>query len=494
MANLLEPTIELIACDFLPDNLIDPTFNDLYPYLGPLIDWALPPPPSMENYPLDALISQLNLHYNSGEAVEAYFNKFIKPIVGTAPAISLAFKLLGLDATISEWYEQSVPTAPFLFVITFNTYPANLDINALLDLIFALKNERSWPTTIRMAECLDNLVWDIGYLDTEPMDASEGYLTVDNYTLCLYEYFAPETTTITYTPFEMFKGIYSQAYKIGEYYMWDYNDLDEAWNDFWDTVDEGRETITEIYYTYYLPNSTCLLYADTPTRPSSDYTWAFTPICTDYGFGTFLATEDGSPLEYDLAEIDRQTNYCQALLTNIELYWTATYESQLVWSDGISVLDDGTGSIAEYIDTGPQQTWDGTCILDDFYLQVTPITQLFFVNHSQLTPDPFDELCVSTQLTIQMDFFDASALTGSAEQGQIVSWPWFVGVAFNNVTLPFAYESHLTLDITGIPSGALIDEEGDWIVDESGDPIVYSTGSIMNFSDPAESDLIGAIL
>jgi len=44
MANLLNPPIELIACDFLPDNLLDPTFNDLFPYLGPVIDHVLPPP------------------------------------------------------------------------------------------------------------------------------------------------------------------------------------------------------------------------------------------------------------------------------------------------------------------------------------------------------------------------------------------------------------------------------------------------------------------
>lgn len=488
MANLLNPPIELIATDFLSDNLLDPTFNDLFPYLGPVIDHALGDPPSMENYPLDALIGEIGLQYHDQEAVAAYFNKFIKPIVGTAPAIALAFDLLGIDASISEWYAQDVPTAPFLFVITLNTLPTNFDMNAMLDLIFALKNERSWPTAIRMAECSTNLVWDIGSFDTEPMDASEGFLTTEGYTLCLYEYFTPETASTSMNQYIEFTGIYAQAYSMNEAMRWDYADLDDSWNEFWDVTSEGRESVTERYYTYTLPGSSCLLPLDNPLYPSTnpstyadgvvsgwpffvspDYTYAgtiqnfggsLTPICTDLSFTFFLADDQGNPISYDYSEIvaDPTQAYCPSVLTGITLTWTGTCESQLVWSDW-GTLDDGTGSMVEYTDYGPVQTWDGTCILDDFNVTTFPVTQLFFETHSELVDisSMSETLMTLVSSTCYIGgwplFLGPGLSSGVYEESEVtraspLSWPLFMsgGSPVGPVRLPLIYENHRTVD------------------------------------------------
>lgn len=163
-------TIDLTAFDFLPDNLQDD--NELYPWLAPLIDHALPPPGEIDFFQIEDLITRLGVKYESPEAVNAYFNKFIKPILGTRPAMQFAFDLIGTSAKIIEWFESEVPVPQFKFIIEFETYPGTFDFSALLDLIYTLKNERSWPTAIRMAECADNLILDYGYLDREPMSAS----------------------------------------------------------------------------------------------------------------------------------------------------------------------------------------------------------------------------------------------------------------------------------------------------------------------------------
>jgi hypothetical protein len=241
--------------------------------------------------------------------------------------------------------------------------------------------------------------------------------------------------------------------------MWDYSSLDEAWNEFWDVTFEGRKSITDRYYAYTLPGSSCLLPLDNPLYPSvnpettaagivsgwpffvsPDYTYAgtvqnfggsLTPMCTDTAYGFFLADDQGNPISYDYSEIvaDPTQAYCPSVLTGITLTWTGTCESQLVWSDW-GTLDDGTGSMVEYTDYGPVQTWDGTCILDDFHVTTFPVTQLFVETHSE--------------------WVDLGALSESLDllSGTLMSWPLFYSATSTvmNVLFPMIYENHRTLD------------------------------------------------
>jgi len=164
---------QLTAWDFLPDNLqSDDPANDLYPWLAPLIDWALPVPAAESTFLLDDLAARMGflqrenapvdyddaLLYEDAEAFNAYFNTMIRPLIGTRPAIDLALKFMGLNARIIEWFDDVGSFLPaYKFIIEFDSFPPTMDFSALVDLILQLKNERSWLVSIRMRGCDDQL-------------------------------------------------------------------------------------------------------------------------------------------------------------------------------------------------------------------------------------------------------------------------------------------------------------------------------------------------
>jgi hypothetical protein len=176
------------AWDFLPDNLQqDDEKNQLYPWLAPLIDWALPPITDIEQYTLDPLAVALGIEYASVEAYAAWFNVGIKPIVGTKPAIEFAMKLMGIEgARIIEWYEDTVETMPkFKFIIEFDNFPSVTEFGPFVDLVYQLKNERSWLVSIRMKGCDDRLR-DV-FAGVIPIQDVDGYRPDLGIIVCLFQ-------------------------------------------------------------------------------------------------------------------------------------------------------------------------------------------------------------------------------------------------------------------------------------------------------------------
>lgn len=299
-------TVTLSALDFLPDNLQEG--NELYPWLAELIDHALPPSPTIEDFPLDELLGRLGVQFNDNEAVNSYFNKFIKPVIGTRPAMEFAFQLMDTNARIIEWFENETPVPAFKFIIEFDNYPGILDFNSLLDMIYALKNERSWPTIIRMADCAENLVLDYGYLDNEPISASEGYMNELGVMICLYQQYNGQLIHETPKTCSVFTGAYGQWYEHHLGLRLDYSDLDQPFDESWSNIQMSRGAITSKLIRHDFASEYCAVPDDLITH-----------------------------------------GYCLASYVNVRPYWTATFECQIVPSD-YGTLSGGEGFPGEWVD------------------------------------------------------------------------------------------------------------------------------------------------
>ena len=179
-----DTNIVLDALDFVePQHQHLELFKGLSPYVEDMLKFR----EDEEVWDLDPILEKIDFRYSDAESVGAYYNLFVKPNLGTRPAMEIAFSIIGADAQLIEWFESETPIPAFKFVTLFEEYPGQLDFERLIDLIYTLKNERSHPTTIRMPDCADIFVLDYSYLDTDYLSDSEGYKTAEGILLCLYD-------------------------------------------------------------------------------------------------------------------------------------------------------------------------------------------------------------------------------------------------------------------------------------------------------------------
>lgn len=337
--------LTLTSIDFLPDNLKE---NELYRHLAQGIDLALEPGASAKAEPLDAVLAKLRLNYADQEAVEAYYNHFVKPVIGTRSALEFAFNLLNVQPELVEWFDYTVPTPAFKFQLTFDVFPGNLDFDSLIRVVFALKNERSFLSAIRMVDCADNLVLDFGYLDRDHLSATEGYIDpATNVLICLYQQHVYPDVEADFTHVhEMQTHLYTQYYLHTVYPTLDNFDISLPWDPLYYNIIGSRGAISGFLVNYSLAGEYCV----NPT---------------------------------DLAE----HGFCKISLIDRATYHTGTYANQIVPSE-FETLSNGMGFPGEYIDTYTEETEGGTLAYDlylsDLYrlsqvtIRRTPLIEFFW--------------------------------------------------------------------------------------------------------------------
>ena len=144
--------IDFKSIDYLPDNLKEGN-KKLYPVVGKLIDRVLessPTPPSSE---IDESIRKVISNYESEEAVQAYFNKLVKPLIGSKKSLENLFKLLKIDVEIQEWFGLEFPLPAFNFSLRLENNRRDIAVDDIIDLINIFKNERSHLAVIRSSNC-----------------------------------------------------------------------------------------------------------------------------------------------------------------------------------------------------------------------------------------------------------------------------------------------------------------------------------------------------
>lgn len=338
---MAEPTL-LTSIDFLPDNLKK---NDLYRELAQGIDLALTPGPQAVSEPLDEVLAKLRLDYADQEAVTAYYNHFVKPVIGTRSALEFAFNLLNVQTTLVEWFDFIIPTSPFKFQLTFDVFPGTLDFDALIKVIFALKNERSFLSAIRMVDCADTMILDYGYLDIDYLSATEGYIDPGTGVLiCLYQ---ERVIPISTSPSEaqaLTTHIYTQYHLNTGYPLLDNYDISLPWNSSYNNIVGIYGSISGFSVPYLLGDEVCALVEDLNTH-----------------------------------------GYCTVSLINRSAYRTATFQNQIVPSES-ETLSGGmgfAGELEEFVDDTPTgvTTLDGSYLLSGVTSTRTPYIQSFWITH-----------------------------------------------------------------------------------------------------------------
>lgn len=130
------------------------------------------------------------LFSNAGDetAARAYYNLYVRPLLGTRTAMDALIKLLGYDVTIQEWFETETPTPAYKFIVELIDVSRKLVVDDFVELIKLIKNERSWPAVIRTPTCAS-----IFYL-SEESKLSKDYLSsyegslIGGVMVCLYNY------------------------------------------------------------------------------------------------------------------------------------------------------------------------------------------------------------------------------------------------------------------------------------------------------------------
>jgi hypothetical protein len=141
-----KPTI-----DYIPESLRE---TPVYKTASELIDLAL----SNEAFipirqEIDPNIRALLEDYDSEEAVQAYNNVFVQPFIGTKSAILYVLNLLNIDAELVEWFRATdITLPPYKFILDFDSYPEGIDLDKLIDLILAVRNERASLAVIRQPD------------------------------------------------------------------------------------------------------------------------------------------------------------------------------------------------------------------------------------------------------------------------------------------------------------------------------------------------------
>lgn len=108
----------------------------------------------------EELLTKVFTDYTDTEAVLAYFNLCIRPQVGTHTAMNLALKLVGIDGYITEWFNTG--DSAFEFGVETTSIPPTVDITSFIELLYLLKNERSWLIAMHILLGAGLFVWDVG--------------------------------------------------------------------------------------------------------------------------------------------------------------------------------------------------------------------------------------------------------------------------------------------------------------------------------------------
>lgn len=264
--DLTKPT----ALDYIPPGV---GRKELYKFLGPLIDYALTPAPLLRSATIDPLVAPLLLQYEDAEAVNAYLNAMVHPIIGTRRAMDVAFGLLNIQPKLVEWwqprlqgpYDPKAPTGysdrPFHFTVTFpnGTLPTGpFSYLDLIQMILALKNERSRLISVRMADCVGNLTLDNECtLDMYWLDDLEGFVDpITGVNICLHDHLVQNVNLEERVPGALATWNWTQVTHAFNEGLLDFTILDMDTDTDAGTirVDSGRVTDHVAHPTYTLVN------------------------------------------------------------------------------------------------------------------------------------------------------------------------------------------------------------------------------------------------
>ncbi len=176
-----------------------------------------------KEYELNALIERLLKQYTDKEAVLSYYNKFIRPILGSRHALENLFDLLELEVRLIEWHESYLPIRPFWFIEELQVYKESLNIDDLIDLTNMVKNERSKLVRIKMPECPDMIYLDYTFLDRDILSTFPAIM-YKGVNICLYEKHPSLIQLEGLNLFNIQNTIRSQIYTEGFIWDWDYYD------------------------------------------------------------------------------------------------------------------------------------------------------------------------------------------------------------------------------------------------------------------------------
>lgn len=176
---------------------------------------------------IDPIIKLLLGSWESDESVLAYYNIFIRPVIGTRTAIEAVLQLTSTDAVVFEWFELPVPLPPFKFDLIFEQFPGYDTFDLLIDLILAYKNERSWLSSMRMWDCPTLFVLDYSNLDEDILDTIYGYIYRGVFT-CFYHSWnlgsdidTPESISVMHTRLRSYYYVFPWT-DLYDYYVFDY--------------------------------------------------------------------------------------------------------------------------------------------------------------------------------------------------------------------------------------------------------------------------------
>lgn len=170
----------------------------------------------------EPLLDKILSNYSDITAVVAYFRKMIKPTLGTTYCVKNLMRLLNLDAFIYEWY-QTTYLRQFKFAIRLEE---NVEVNIkdLIDLIFAIKNERSHLAKIGDDSCRVPEPWDTFYFDVAQWDDLEGVM-YRGVKICRNAHYGYTLSIVVNTNFGWYQDFESLFY---------YSNLPARWVGAWD--------------------------------------------------------------------------------------------------------------------------------------------------------------------------------------------------------------------------------------------------------------------
>lgn len=165
--------------------------QELYVLVAELLKQVQPDLEPIISYQDNPIIKQIFKITEDKEAARAYFNLYIKPIIGTRAALDSLFEILKYDVTVTEWFNSNLPIPAYKFIAEFNTLPYALNVDDFVETILCVKNERSWPAVIKTTQCSSMLYLDYSKLDRDFLSSFEGS-RVNGVTVCLYNYLKPD--------------------------------------------------------------------------------------------------------------------------------------------------------------------------------------------------------------------------------------------------------------------------------------------------------------
>lgn len=307
------------ALEYIPEDLQE---APLYQTATALIDGVRRKPDIDITLPLDPAVNQLLSGFTDYRAVQAYYNMFVRPSLGTKSALLFALRILNIDAKLVEWFEADFNLTSYKFVLDFADYPATLDLDELIDLVNYLKNERSRLAVIRQPEEFqDMFVTDESMMDDALWDDVSG-ITYRDVNVFLVKKFR--------TSYEYPGATISSAYLQDQprFYSTIYSDRTDEWAFDAIPTEVGANSFIGVGYSSFV--SVASGYVLTSTRYETSSSFIVTDESSFDGYEFFASTV--SPTD---------SNYAQHELRNLTVLGTA------VPSLGDSMLKTTSGTYAD---------------------------------------------------------------------------------------------------------------------------------------------------